>query len=73
MPAALGQQVFQLAKINITHCKIKKIYEINSLHAFHQEVTARSFADLLGTHPDTAALLHKKRRLLIHRGFKRTD
>ena len=51
--------------MNITHCKLKKSIQRRLVEYFVLEVTARSAADLLNIHPNTAALYYKKLRLLI--------
>jgi len=50
---------------NITHCKLKKNYQNKLLEFFVLEVTARSAADMLEIHPNTAALFYKKIRQVI--------
>jgi len=50
---------------NITHCKLKKIHQKKLLEFFVLEVTARSAADVLEIHPNTAALFYKKIRQVI--------
>ncbi|EMU1619766.1 TPA: IS1595 family transposase, partial [Neisseria gonorrhoeae] len=46
--------------MKITHCKLKKEVQKEvqkePLRSFVPEVTARSAADILGIHPDSAAL-----------------
>ena len=51
--------------MKITHCKLKKNIQKKLIEYFVLEVTARSAADLLDIHPNTAALFYKKLRLLI--------
>jgi transposase len=51
--------------MKITHCKLKKSIQRKLVEYFVLEVTARSAADLLDIHPNTAALYYKKIRLLI--------
>ena len=45
--------------MKITHCKLKK-YTEKVASIFVLEVTARSAADLLGIHPNSAALFYRK-------------
>ena len=40
--------------MKITHCKLKKKVQKEPLHFFVLEVTARSAADILGIHPNSA-------------------
>ena len=51
--------------MKITHCKLKKNIQKKLIEYFVLEVTARSAADLLDIHSNTAALFYKKLRLLI--------
>ena len=51
--------------MNITHCKLKKSTQKKLLQFFVLEVTARSAADLLGIHPNSAALFYRKIREVI--------
>jgi transposase len=51
--------------MKITHCKLTKSIQRKLVEYFVLEVTARSAADLLDIHPNTAALYYKKIRLLI--------
>jgi len=51
--------------MKITHRKLKKSIQRRLVEYFVLEVTARSAADLLNIHPNTAALYYKKLRLLI--------
>ncbi|CNR23696.1 IS1016 transposase [Neisseria gonorrhoeae] len=46
--------------MKITHCKLKKEVQKEPLRSFVPEVTARSAADILGIHPDSAALFYRK-------------
>ncbi|EMT6996135.1 IS1595 family transposase, partial [Neisseria gonorrhoeae] len=48
--------------MKITHCKLKKKVQKEPLRSFVPEVTARSAADILGIHPDSAALFYRKIR-----------
>jgi len=50
---------------HITNCKLKKNIQKKLLEFFVLEVTARSEADLLGIHPNTATFFYKKIRLVI--------
>ena len=52
-------------KIKLTHCKSNKNTQLRLLEFFVLEVTARSAANLLGVHPNTAALFYKKIRQII--------
>jgi len=49
----------------ITNCKLKKNHQKKLLEFFVLEVTARSAADVLEIHPNTAALFYKKIRQVI--------
>ncbi|OOR91312.1 DDE transposase, partial [Moraxella caviae] len=51
--------------MKITHCKLSKKVQKRLLEFFVLEVTARSAADLLGIHPNSAALFYHKIRLVI--------
>lgn len=51
--------------MKITHCKLKKSIQRKLLQFFVLEVTARSSADLLGIHPNSAALFYRKAREVI--------
>ena len=51
--------------MKITHCKLKKSIRKKLLQFFVLEVTARSAADLLGIHPNSAALFYRKIREVI--------
>ena len=48
--------------MKITHCKLKKKVQKELLRFFVLEVTARSAADILGIHPNSAALFYRKIR-----------
>lgn len=52
--------------MKITRCKLKKNIQRKLIEYFVLEVTARSAANLLDIHPNTAALFYKKIRLLIN-------
>ena len=52
--------------MKITHCKLKKKVQKEPLHFFVLEVTARSAADILGIHPNSAALFYRKIRTVIN-------
>ena len=51
--------------MKITHCKLKKKVQKELLSFFVLEVTARSAADILGIHPNSAALFYRKIRIVI--------
>ena len=51
--------------MNLSHCKLKKIVQIKLVDFFVLEVTARSAANLLDIHPNTAALFYRKIRQVI--------
>jgi len=51
--------------MKITHCKLKKKVQKELLRFFVLEVTARSAADILGIHPNSAALFYRKIRTVI--------
>jgi len=51
--------------MKITHCKLKKSIQKKLLQFFVLEVTARSAADLLGIHPNSAVLFYRKVRVVI--------
>lgn len=51
--------------MKITHCRLKKRIQIHLLEYFVLEVTVRSAADMLGLHPDFAALFYRKIRQVI--------
>ena len=53
--------------MKITHCKLKKKVQKELLRFFVLEVTARSAADILGIHPNSAALLYRKIRIVGRR------
>ncbi|CKK28819.1 IS1016 transposase [Neisseria meningitidis] len=46
--------------MKITHCKLKKKVQKELLRFFVLEVTARSAADILGIHPNSAVLFYRK-------------
>ena len=52
--------------MKITHCKLKKKVQKKLLRFFVLEVTARSAADILGIHPNSAALFYRKIRTVIN-------
>ncbi|ENW2504025.1 IS1595 family transposase, partial [Neisseria gonorrhoeae] len=52
--------------MKITHCKLKKEVQKEPLRSFVPEVTARSAADILGIHPDSAALFYRKIRTVAN-------
>ena len=52
--------------MKITHCKLKKSIQKKLLQFFVLEVTARSAADLLGIHPNSAVLFYRKIREVIN-------
>jgi len=49
----------------ITHCRLKKSTQLKLLDFFVLEVTARSAADILQIHPNSAALFYTKIRKII--------
>ena len=51
--------------MKITHCKLRKKVQKELLRFFVLEVTARSAADILGIHPNSAALFYRKVRQVI--------
>ena len=51
--------------MKITRCKLKKSIQKKLLQFFVLEVTARSAADLLGIHPNSAVLFYRKVRVVI--------
>ena len=51
--------------MKITHCKLKKKIQKELLRFFVLEVTARSAADILDIHPNSAALFYRKIRMVI--------
>ncbi|HEZ2806229.1 TPA: IS1595 family transposase, partial [Neisseria meningitidis] len=52
--------------MKITHCKLKKKVQKELLRFFVLEVTAHSAADILGIHPNSAALFYRKIRTVIN-------
>ncbi|CKL13887.1 IS1016 transposase [Neisseria meningitidis] len=52
--------------MKITHCKLKKKVQKELIHFFVLEVTARSAADILGIHPNSAVLFYRKIRTVIN-------
>ena len=51
--------------MKITHCKLKKKVQKELLRFFVPEVTARSAADILGIHPNSAVLSYRNIRMVI--------
>ena len=51
--------------MKITHCKLKKKVQKELLRFFVLEITARSAADILGIHPNSAVLFYRKIRMVI--------
>jgi len=51
--------------MKLSYCKLKRKVQRKLLEYFVLEVTARSAADLLVIHPNSAALFYKKIRLMI--------
>ena len=51
--------------MKITHCKLRKKVQKELLRFFVLEVTARSAADILGIHPNSAVLFYRKIRMVI--------
>ena len=51
--------------MQITNCKLSKIVQNKLLEFFVLQVTARSAADILGIHPNSAALFYRKIRMVI--------
>lgn len=51
--------------MKITRCKLSKKHQLKLPQFFVLEVTARSAADLLGIHPNSAILFYHKIRLVI--------
>ena len=51
--------------MKIIHCKLKKKVQKELLRFFVLEVTARSAADILGIHPNSAVLFYRKIRMVI--------
>ena len=51
--------------MKITHCKLKKKVQKELLRFFVLEVTARSAADILDIHPNSAVLFYRKIRMVI--------
>ncbi|MCU4524327.1 IS1595 family transposase, partial [Acinetobacter ursingii] len=51
--------------MKLTNCKFSKKIQLKLLEFFVLEVTARSAADLLGIHPNSAALFYTKTRKII--------
>ena len=57
--------------MKITRCKLKRKIQQKLIEYFVLEVTARSAADLLDIHPNTATLFYKKIRLVINHHLER--
>ena len=51
--------------MKITHCKLKKKVQKELIRFFVLQVTGRSAADILGIHPNSAALFYRKIRTVI--------
>ena len=51
--------------MKITNCKLSKRVQKKLLEFFVLEVTARSAADILGIHPNSAVLFYRKIRMVI--------
>ena len=51
--------------MKISHCRLKRSVQLRLLEYFVLEVTARSAADLLNIHPNSAALFYRKIREVI--------
>ena len=51
--------------MQITNCKLSKRFQKKLLEFFVLQVTARSAADILGIHPNSAALFYRKIRTVI--------
>ena len=51
--------------MQITNCKLSKIVQNKLLEFFVLQVTARSAADILGIHPNSAVLFYRKIRMVI--------
>lgn len=52
-------------EVKISRCKLSRKVQLRLLEYFVLEVTARSAADILGIHPNTAALFYRKIREVI--------
>ena len=61
--------------MKLTNCKLKKNTQLKLLEYFVLEVTARSAANLLDIHPNTAALFYKKIRQItsFHLAFQASE
>jgi len=57
--------------MKITHCRLKRNTQFRLLEYFVLEVTARSAADLLVLHPNSAVLFIAKYEKLLHLIFKK--
>ena len=51
--------------MKVTHCKLNKKVQKELLRFFVLEVTARSAANILGIHPNSAVLFYRKIRMVI--------
>ena len=51
--------------MKLSHCKLNRKVQVKLLEFFVLEVTARSAADILGIHPNSAALFYRKIREII--------
>ena len=51
--------------MQITNCKLSKRVQKKLLEFFVLQVTARSAADILGIHPNSAVLFYRKIRMVI--------
>ncbi|MGB3613953.1 MAG: IS1595 family transposase, partial [Elainellaceae cyanobacterium] len=51
--------------MKITRCKLSKTIQLRLLEYFVLQVTARSAADILNIHPNTAAMYYRKIREVI--------
>ena len=51
--------------MQITNCKLSKRVQKKLLDFFVLQVTARSAADILGIHPNSAVLFYRKIRMVI--------
>ena len=52
--------------MQITNCKLSKRVQKKLLEFFVLQITARSAADILGIHPNSAALFYRKIRTVIN-------
>ena len=58
--------------MQITNCKLSKRVQKKLLEFFVLQVTARSAADILGIHPNSAVLLYRRMRLRVAGTLKAT-